>query len=507
MAPSLAFTSPLPLASLRPSARASLCPRASLGDGPAPESTVSISAPETKGAPAWLGSVLSSRGALPTSPALAAAVSRGVAVAERGTEKGKGLDALPNRRQESWRFTDLRTLYDVRVGDVSEGLDVGAAVERMTPAEAGGVLVFVDGVFESKLSNAGEIGDVGGYAGGLDGFEGDVESLLAGFEKAEAGAEKSGVFAAVSAALAKDVCVITVPEGVTISKPLAVVCISSGGKSQETATASAPRIALHAAKGACVTVLETHSTVSEERPWSCVMSATCVDVAEGAKVDHYVLNDAPDSAHLVSHIHSDVGKEATYKMRGLTVGSRVGRITLGIDLNDEGAHGEAFGVMIVDGRRVADLHSRIAHNAPSCTSNQFQKNIAGDAGRVIFSGKILVKQIAQETDSEQLCRSMLLSNKARIDAMPVLEIEADQVKCTHGATIADLNQEELFYLLSRGISRSKAQELLLSSFVLDVLADCPFAMLKDVCITAAEKLIPGIQQIAAKERTELYQSV
>lgn len=327
-------------------------------------------------------------------------------------------------------------------------------------------------------------------------------------EKAEVGSEGSGVFAAVSLALAKDVCVVSIPEGLKVSKPLAVVCVTSGGASQETATASAPRIAIHAAASSSVTVLETHGAVSAEaRPWSCVISGTSVDVAEGGCVDHYLVNNAPDSAHLVSHVHADVGKDATYKSRSVTVGARVGRITLGIDLNDEGGHGEAFGIMLVDGKRVADLHSRIAHNAPACTSNQFQKNIAGDAGRVIFSGRILVKQIAQETDSEQLCRSMLLSNKARIDAMPVLEIEADQVKCTHGATVSDLSQEELFYLLTRGISEAKAQELLLASFVLDVLADCPFAMLKVLCTDSAKKLIPGIQKVDTNERSELYQSV
>lgn len=519
MAP-VAFSAPVALpvrgAVLRRSGLCATTPRAQQSStSPVPSPAAAGGVPDAIGAPVWLGSILSSRGPPPSSEKLAAAVSRGLSIAEKGQESGRGTDALPNRRQESWRFTDLRPLYELRCekwGEVDDD-EVKVAVERMVPEEVGGVLVFVDGEFRAGCSrldeeeSVDEIRKAGGHVGGLEGFSGDVDSVLAGFEKAEIGSEKGGIFAAISQALARDVCVISIPEGLKVSKPLAVVCLASGGSAQETATACAPRIAIRAASKSSITVLETHGSLNAGRPWSCVMSGTSTDVEKGAHVEHYLLNSAAEQGHVVSHVHADVAKDATYKMRGITLGAQVGRISLGIDLNEEGAHGEAFGVMIADGKRVADLHSRIAHNAPSCTSNQYQKNIAGDSGRVIFSGKILVKQIAQETDSEQLCRSMLLTNKARIDAMPVLEIEADQVKCTHGATVSDLSQEELFYLLSRGISKDMAQELLLSSFVLDVLSDCPFGILRDMCTEAARKLIPGIQTIDPQERSELYQSV
>jgi Fe-S cluster assembly protein SufD len=332
--------------------------------------------------------------------------------------------------------------------------------------------------------------------------------VLSMLEKREVGVEAGGPFAAVGSALARDVCVIDLPAGLAVEKPIAVVCLASGGVDEGTASAAAPRIAVRTGENASVQLLETHAVLDGvARPWACVISGSAFEVGAGASVEHYVVNDMPVTAHHLAHVHADVAKDGVYKGRSLMLGGQVCRVSLGVDLNGVGARGEAFGVMIADGKRVTDLHSRISHNAPSCTSNQYQKNIASGNGRVVFSGKILVQKVAQETDSQQLCRSMLLSNKARVDAMPVLEISADQVKCTHGATVSDLSQEELFYCQTRGISESKAQELLLASFALDVLADCPFQMLKERTSLSARALIPSIQKVDINDRTELYQSI
>jgi Fe-S cluster assembly protein SufD len=215
--------------------------------------------------------------------------------------------------------------------------------------------------------------------------------------------------------------------------------------------------------------------------------------------------DSPDSSHQISHIHADVGAQGTYRLLSVCLGGQLARVNVGIDLNDEGGHAECQGIMIADDYRIADLHSRISHNAPSCTSNQYQKNIACGHSRIIFSGKVVVNRVAQKTNSEQLCRSMLLSSKAQVDAMPVLEIQADDVKCSHGATVADLNADELFYCQSRGISERMAQELLVASFALDVLEECPFESFREKARSASAKLIPGIEvttdeyTISAKE--------
>lgn len=513
---SLAFATAVPLAP-RARTRRACALRASLEvDVPQPEAKPTA-VPEAPGAPAWLGSVLRAAGPPAALAPMAAAARRGAGAAEAAAASA----SMPSRRQESWRFTDLRELYGVRCDtrEAAEAFDmtaVGKMVETLVPEEAGAVLVFLDGTFSSAAStvdgvdSVAEVIEAGGYIGGLDGYAGDVDAMLAILEKREVSVEDGGPFAAVSSALARDVCVFDVPAGVSVSKPVAIVCLSSGGAGESSASAAAPRLAVRAGDGASVQLLETHAAVdAAARPWACVMSGSAFDLGVGANVEHYLVNDMPSCAHHLAHVHADVARDGTYKHRNLILGSQVCRVTLGIDLDDEGAHGEVFGVMIADGSRVTDLHSRISHNAPSCTSNQYQKNIASDNGRVVFSGKILVKQIAQETDSEQLCRSMLLSNKARVDAMPVLEISADQVKCTHGATVSDLNQEELFYCLSRGISEEKAQELLISGFALDVLKDCPFELLRTRTVAASKSLIPGMEKVdlADRDQNELYQSI
>lgn len=513
--PTPAFATPAPLMapSRLPRLPRACGARAAATAEPVDSSATAVSAPAAKGAPAWLGSVLRAAGPPPASAKLAAAAKKGAGAAEAAAAAA----TMPGRRQEAWRFTDLRQFYNVRCDGEGAGTAdeaVRKAMEPLVPEEVGGILVFVDGEFcagASRVEGEESVAAVvkaGGYIGGLDGYTGDVDAVLAMLEKREVGVETGGPFAAVSSALARDVCVIDLPAGATVTKPLAIVCLSSGGSDEASASAAAPRIAVKAGDGVSVQLLETHAAVdAEARPWACVISGSAFDVGAGANVEHYLVNDMPTSAHHLAHVHADVSKDGTYKHRNLMLGSQVCRVSLGVDLDGEGAHGEAFGVMIADGKRVTDLHSRISHNAPSCTSNQYQKNIASDNGRVVFSGKILVQKIAQETDSQQLCRSMLLSNKARVDAMPVLEISADQVKCTHGATVSDLNQEELFYCQTRGISERQAQELLIASFALDVLVDCPFPMLKARTSKSANSLIPGIQKIDVGERTELYQSI
>lgn len=512
---SLAFAAAVPLAP-RARTRRACALRASLEvDVPQPEAKPTA-VPDAPGAPAWLGSVLRAAGPPPALDTMAAAARRGASAAEAAAASAR----MPSRGQESWRFTDLRELYgvrcDTREADALDAAVVGKAVEAFVPKEAGAVLVFLDGTFSPGAStvdgvdSVAEVTKAGGYIGGLDGYSGDVDAMLAILEKREVSVEDGGPFAAVSSALARDVCVIDLPAGVSVSAPVAIVCLSSGGAGETSASASAPRLAVRAGDGTSVQLLETHAVVdADARPWACVVSGSAFDVGVGANVEHYLVNDMPSCAHHLAHVHADVAKDGAYRHRNLILGAQVCRVTLGIDLDDEGAHGEAFGVMIADGSRVTDLHSRISHNAPSCTSNQYQKNIASDNGRVVFSGKILVEQIAQETDSEQLCRSMLLSNRARVDAMPVLEISADQVKCTHGATVSDLSQEELFYCLSRGISEKKAQELLISGFALDVLKDCPFELLRTRTVAASRTLIPGMQKIdiADRDRNDLYQSI
>jgi Fe-S cluster assembly protein SufD len=409
----------------------------------------------------------------------------------------------PSRKMEAWRFTDLRKLFASRFSRPGSVVDV-PDLSRLAPSEAGTVLVFVDGKYEPNFSrldgDAAALVSAGGFVGDIAAYQGDTNTILGVFDQKEVSAE-SGLFAAVNSALAYDVCVLDIPANHAFAKPLGVVFISSGGANEKCATISAPKFAVIAGEGSDVVLLETHVGADpDSRPWYSSLSSTGLSLSANAKVDHYYLNDSPDSCHQLSIVHADVGADAWYRLCSVSVGGKVGRLDLGIDLNAEGGHAESLGVMVADDYRIVDLHSRISHTSPGCTSKQYQKNIACGHGRVIFCGKIIVERDAQQTESEQLCRSMLLTNKAQIDAMPVLEIAADDVKCTHGATVSDISPDELFYCQSRGLTEAVAQEMLVSSFVGDVLASCPFDLVRQAALKASRKVVPGIQKLPARDR-------
>lgn len=441
----------------------------------------SLSAAEN--AAGWVASVLSARrDVVPGHPLGAVRDAAEVAVPELG---------VPGRRVESWRFTDLRSVYDSRyvsadscVADVDSWARFD--VRRYVPDTAGVVLVFVDGVFDAGRSmmnddSAKQLVEAGGYIGDFAGYGGDAAAVVEMLTSRELGSEDGGLFPSLGNAIASDAAVIHVPAGLSVSRPVAVLFVNTGGASTSHAAVSATRLAVVADTGSKVTLLESHASLdASASSYALTLSSSAVAVADNAFVSHYHVNNCSVDAHVISSAHANVAEGGVYEIRMLGLGCKVNRMTLGVDLEGPRAHGLVHGSLISNGYQIADLHSRIQHNAVATTSNQLQKNIAADHGRAIFNGKIIVTKEGQQTDSQQLCRSMLLSNKAYIDAMPVLEIKADDVKCTHGATIADLNDDELFYCQSRGLSLQQSQRLLISGFAVDVIGDCPFPTIRSL---------------------------
>lgn len=153
----------------------------------------------------------------------------------------------------------------------------------------------------------------------------------------------------------------------------------------------------------------------------------------------------------------------------MQIGSRLGRVNVHILANETAANCTVHGVTLAHTKQSLDLHSSIYHNAKGQTSRQQQRNVIGEQGEAIFKGRIRIPTQAQMTDSDQLCRSLMLGERARLIAMPTLEITADNVVCSHGASVTDLDENSMFYLAARGIDRSEARKLLLRGFVLDLL--------------------------------------
>ena len=153
----------------------------------------------------------------------------------------------------------------------------------------------------------------------------------------------------------------------------------------------------------------------------------------------------------------------------IQLGARLGKVNVHVLVNESHANCSINGVTLAHTQQSLDMHSAILHNAPSQQSRQQQRNVIGERGEAIFKGRIRIPTQAQKTDSDQLCRSLMLGDRARIIAMPTLEITADDVVCSHGASVTDLDENSMFYLAARGVDRREARKLLLRGFVLDVL--------------------------------------
>lgn len=153
------------------------------------------------------------------------------------------------------------------------------------------------------------------------------------------------------------------------------------------------------------------------------------------------------------------------------MGSRLGRVNAHVNITDPSANCTMHGVTLAFSKQSLDLHSSIQHNAEAQVSRQQQRNVVGEGGEAIFKGRIRIPKQAQQTDSDQLCRSLMLGERARVIAMPTLEITADDVTCSHGASVADLDENSMFYLAARGVDRKEARALLLRGFVLELVQD------------------------------------
>ena len=172
----------------------------------------------------------------------------------------------------------------------------------------------------------------------------------------------------------------------------------------------------------------------------------------------------------------------SYAVTILQLGSRLGRVNAHVNITDPSANCTMNGVTLAHTKQSLDLHSSIFHNAASQVSRQQQRNVVGEGGEAIFKGRIRIPKQAQKTDSDQLCRSLMLGERARVIAMPTLEITADDVTCSHGASVTDLDENSMFYLSARGIDRNEARKLLLRGFVLELVKD-------DLVDEAAERRI------------------
>ncbi|GBE91087.1 Fe-S cluster assembly protein SufD [Nostoc cycadae] len=377
---------------------------------------------------------------------------------------------IPTTREEEWRFTDLSELRGVEFQKAQPVNDIEALkVTCLTDNR----LVFVNGVYAPELS-AVNLPD-GIVVGNLTGLTVEGDRIRKYLAQAEGALE---VFTALNTAGLTDAAVVWVSKNVVVDTPIHLLFISVA---RETATISQPRCLVVAETGSQVTLVEEFTKLAASGTYF-TNAVTEVWVGENAAVNHTRVELEGAEAFHIGKTAVNQARYSRYTCNALSLGAKLSRHNLEILQTGEQTETTLNGLAMISGKQVADTHSAIALNYPYGKSEQLHKCIVGDRAHAVFNGKVFVPKPAQLTDAAQLNRNLLLSSKARVDTKPQLEITADNVKCAHGATVSQLEDDEIFYLQSRGIDENAARNLLINAFAAEIINKVPIASLRDILL-------------------------
>lgn len=374
---------------------------------------------------------------------------------------------VPSQRHEEWRFTPLTPLTSKSFSAVAGARAIPSSLPLRTLGfddPESHRLVFVDGAYAPSLSRLHPIIEglvITGLAAALQSAE---ASTVVQYLERSAATEKDP-FLALNTAFVRDGAYIRIADGVILDRPIHLFYLSTS--SSDTPIASHPRTLILAGTDASAIVIEEYAGLNGGHYFT--NPATDLALGNRARIAHCKLqHESPRGVH-IGAFNALQSRGSTLKSVTITFGSSLVRNNTGAILNGEGAHATLDGLYVVNAGQTVDNHTTIDHSVAGCNSHELYKGILDGNGRGIFSGKIVVRQDAQKTDSKQSNSNLLLSNDAVIDTKPQLEIFADDVKCTHGATVGQLDEKQIFYLRSRGIDREQARGILTYAFASDII--------------------------------------
>ena len=365
---------------------------------------------------------------------------------------------FPTNHDEDWRFTNVSAIS--RTGFVlpSTGkLPSSPEIQPFTMKGSSCQLVFVDGCFARDLSSFGSLPKgvtIAGLAEQLSWDPASLEPHLGRYLNVERDA-----FCALNTAFLEDGAYVHVPRGVVLETPIALLFVA-------TVTAqplmTSPRNLIVVENEAQATIVEDYASLGESAAFC--NTATELVAGDNAVVSHYMIEREHRQAFNISTLRIQQGRSANVSSHSVLLGGGIVRNNVHPVLAGEGAECLINGLFIGNGKQHLDNYMLVEHASPHCASRQFYNGILDDHAHGVFHGRIIVHKDAQKTDAKQTNRNLLLSDDARIDTKPQLEIYADDVKCTHGATIGQIEENALFYLRSRGIDEISARKLLLLAF-------------------------------------------
>lgn len=392
----------------------------------------------------------------------------------------KGLDDVkstrfPGRKDEDWKFISLRELYsDTYVAASKVDATLPDISKYYIPESENARLVFVNGKFSAGHSSTGDLpGEVtiGNIADISASGNTRVEDHLN-----EYGDFEDDIFSSFNTALLQDGAFVHVPEGMKVDTPVQLLFIQTDADQPYFTTS---RCLILADKGAEITIVEDHIGLGDNKYFS--LPVVEVNLEQEAYVKHTKIQRESLEAIHIARTAAHVKQHANYESYTITLGAKLSRNEPRITQLEEEVEFTVDGLVLLDGDQVSDTHSVMDHRFSFCESHQLHKCVINGKAHSVFNGKIFVRRDAQKIDSFQENRNLLLSKKGLVNTKPQLEIFADDVVCTHGATIGQLEEDEVFYLKSRGLNDHQARELLTYAFALETI--------ENISVDSVQKLL------------------
>lgn len=388
------------------------------------------------------------------------------AVRENGAKRFEAM-RFPTHKDEEWRFTDVRPIvhgtFEPALETSYEAIDPNLLAPYLFAKEGWTELVFVDGTFAPELSHVNPSANL--HAGSL------AEMALNNGAVAQQYLDKivgdtTNIFNALNSASVSDGAVVHVRRGHAPESPVHVLYVTTENQENR---AVHPRNLVVLDATAQLTLVESYIGLTDAPYFN--NAVTEMSLGDGAILNRYkVLHEGAHGYHL-SSARAHQAQNTVFRSFSAFLGARIGRNELRTSLKGEGAEASLSGLYLAEGEQLVDNATGVEHASPRCTSRIRYKGVLSDTSHAVFSGSVYVHRGAQKTDSNQLNSNMLLSDKATIDTKPLLEIFADDVKCTHGATVGQPPRDQIFYFQSRGISEAMARALLTCGFAGEVVDD------------------------------------
>jgi len=367
---------------------------------------------------------------------------------------------IPTSKNEEWRFTSVRHLGSTQF--VRASASPRLTEQQIAPLLVGGGtlrVVVVDGVVDLALSRLSATAAV--RLAALSGTDGDGMSCAG-----DSATAMMTPFAALNAALWTGGAILSVGANAAVLEPIEILHVTTAAAANAVIT---PRLAVYVAPNASAHIIESYASLGAEPHFTNTACEVVLD--DGARLEHTRIQR---ENRLATHIGITSVRQAAsshYRAISLCLGGKLARHDLQARHEGSGVETLLYGLYLARGEQVVDNHTAIFHDHPNCNSWEVYKGVLGEKAHGIFNGKVLVKAEAQKTDAKQTNRNLLLSDTAKVDTKPQLEIFADDVKCTHGATVGKLNEQQRFYLRTRGIAGREAEMMLITAFVSEVVAE------------------------------------